>query len=231
MEGPGVSRTRLYLGNLPRDVSRQELEDLFTDYGKIVDTKIMNGFGFVEFEDPMDAKDVVPDFARTAGVDVVYTEVGRYADGTGFVEFETLKDLDIAIEKLDNQEYRGSIVSCTQDVIPAAAPHQATGATTLTQSRDTTLPATMLPGVITANVPQTTIMNEKSAGAHHHLGFIPNRTLHTTMGTVHVGHRLLRGIMTTVIVDGRTLGTGALMMAMNVTVVHIGEIIPMDISR
>jgi len=41
-------------------VSKQELEDLFTDYGKIIDTKIMNGFGFVEFEDPMDAKDVVP---------------------------------------------------------------------------------------------------------------------------------------------------------------------------
>ncbi|KAI5299687.1 hypothetical protein KEM56_003036, partial [Ascosphaera pollenicola] len=197
-----VSRTRLYLGNLPRDVSKQELEDLFTDYGKITDTKIMNGFGFVEFEDPMDAKDVVPafrmplilalnvtkvalymansknaddiqmerlsranaspsnslaarvptlesiskdvqtrvahlsgckllvlqkaqagrlastldlkDFARTAGVDVVYTEIGRY-DGTGFVEFETLKDLDIAIEKLDGQEYRGSTVSCAQD--------------------------------------------------------------------------------------------------------------------
>ncbi|KAI5284098.1 hypothetical protein KEM52_003077 [Ascosphaera acerosa] len=165
-------------------VSRQELEDLFADYGKIIDTKIMNGFGFVEFGDSADAKDAVPafhgttfkgerltvqfargpridtrefvprrpnprrtsfrmqitglaegtswqdlkDFARTAGVDVVYTEVDHYTDGVGIVEFETVEDLDTAIEKLDGTEYRGSVVSCTQDdsdsVAPACSPKQ-----------------------------------------------------------------------------------------------------------
>ncbi|KAJ5736233.1 uncharacterized protein N7483_001358 [Penicillium malachiteum] len=59
-----VSSTRLYLGNLPRNVTKQDIEEHFSTHGsgKITEIKLMNGFGFVEYEDAMDARDVVPAF-------------------------------------------------------------------------------------------------------------------------------------------------------------------------
>ncbi|KAI2793179.1 hypothetical protein POX_b03229 [Penicillium oxalicum] len=58
-----VSSTRLYLGNLPRNVTKQDIEEHFSTHGsgKITEIKLMNGFGFIEYEDAMDARDVVPD--------------------------------------------------------------------------------------------------------------------------------------------------------------------------
>ncbi|KAI1933580.1 hypothetical protein LOZ65_000214 [Ophidiomyces ophidiicola] len=71
-----VSSTRLYLGNLPRNdlgnsscldfvfpVTKQDVEEHFGQHGsgKITDIKLMNGFGFIEYEDALDARDVVPD--------------------------------------------------------------------------------------------------------------------------------------------------------------------------
>ncbi|KAJ5888102.1 Nucleotide-binding alpha-beta plait [Penicillium taxi] len=59
-----VSSTRLYLGNLPRNVTKQDIEEHFSTHGsgKITEIKLMNGFGFIEYEDSMDARDVVPAF-------------------------------------------------------------------------------------------------------------------------------------------------------------------------
>ncbi|KAE8388757.1 hypothetical protein BDV23DRAFT_108004 [Aspergillus alliaceus] len=54
------------------------------------------------------------DFARGAGLDVVYSETGREL-GRGFVEFETANDLKTAIEKLDGRDFKGSRVSCVAD--------------------------------------------------------------------------------------------------------------------
>ncbi|KAE8357386.1 hypothetical protein BDV27DRAFT_139406 [Aspergillus caelatus] len=173
-----VSSTRLYLGNLPRNVTKQDIEEHFSTHGsgKITEIKLMNGFGFIEYEDAMDARDVVPafhgsdfkgerltvqfargprrkenfpgpmdrpnmprprrtvyrmmvsglpetswqdlkDFARGAGLDVVYSETGREL-GRGFVEFETANDLKTAIEKLDGRDFKGSRVSCVADIQP-----------------------------------------------------------------------------------------------------------------
>ncbi|EEQ27839.1 pre-mRNA splicing factor [Microsporum canis CBS 113480] len=76
-----VSSTRLYLGNLPRNgmllvllhpisvtvivslsFNKQDIEEHFGSHGtgKITEIKLMQGFGFIEYEDAMDAKDVVP---------------------------------------------------------------------------------------------------------------------------------------------------------------------------
>ncbi|CAK7226110.1 hypothetical protein SBRCBS47491_006117 [Sporothrix bragantina] len=85
----------------------------------------MNGFGFIEYKDAMDARDVVPayrlpndtswqdlkDFARRSGLDVVYSETSRSGDGS--VEFETAQDLATAIEKLNQTEFRDKVVTCT----------------------------------------------------------------------------------------------------------------------
>ncbi|KAF2797401.1 hypothetical protein K505DRAFT_398617 [Melanomma pulvis-pyrius CBS 109.77] len=171
-----VSSTRLYLGNLPRNATKADVEAHFQTHGtgEITEIKLMNGFGFIEYKDAMDARDVVPafhgsdfmgerlivqfargsrrnenftpheraaprprrtpfrmrianlpvetswqdlkDFARQSGLDVVYSEVGRERDGTGFVEYETAADLKTAVEKLDRREFKGQEVTCTQDV-------------------------------------------------------------------------------------------------------------------
>lgn len=62
-----VSSTRLYLGNLPRNITKQDIEDHFSTHGAgtIKEVKLMNGFGFIEYEDSMDARDVVPAFHGT----------------------------------------------------------------------------------------------------------------------------------------------------------------------
>ncbi|ERF69412.1 hypothetical protein EPUS_05957 [Endocarpon pusillum Z07020] len=122
-----VSSTRLYLGNLPRTATKQDIEEHFNreGTGKITEVKLMNGFGFIEYEDALDARDIVPvahrpqdlkDFARQSGLDVVYSETGRDRDGKGFVEFETAKDLSTAVEKLDNHEFKGTTVHCVSDI-------------------------------------------------------------------------------------------------------------------
>lgn len=43
-------------------VTKQEVEDHFSSHGAgtIKEIKLMNGFGFIEYEDMMDARDVVP---------------------------------------------------------------------------------------------------------------------------------------------------------------------------
>ncbi|KKF95660.1 Sorting nexin-12 [Ceratocystis platani] len=109
--------------------------------GEITDIKLMNGFGFIEYKDPMDARDVVPeaaldlvelliacksvdflkdlkDFARHSGLDVIYSEVEQDGPGQGFVEFETDADLRNAIEKLSSKEFRGKEVTCVADPQP-----------------------------------------------------------------------------------------------------------------
>jgi transcription initiation factor TFIID subunit 15 len=57
-----VSSTRLYLGNLPRNATKADVEGHFQTHGtgEITEIKLMNGFGFIEYKDAMDARDVVP---------------------------------------------------------------------------------------------------------------------------------------------------------------------------
>jgi len=59
-----VSSTRLYLGNLPRTATKADVEAHFATHGhgEITEIKLMNGFGFIEYKDAMDARDVVPAF-------------------------------------------------------------------------------------------------------------------------------------------------------------------------
>ncbi|KAF2425279.1 hypothetical protein EJ08DRAFT_617483 [Tothia fuscella] len=59
-----VSSTRLYLGNLPRSATKADVESHFSTHGtgEITEIKLMNGFGFIEYKDQMDARDVVPAF-------------------------------------------------------------------------------------------------------------------------------------------------------------------------
>ncbi|TFK54652.1 hypothetical protein OE88DRAFT_1623028 [Heliocybe sulcata] len=53
---------RLYLGKLPPDARTDDVSKFFDGYGRIVDCRVMTGFGFVEFENPRDAEDAVHHF-------------------------------------------------------------------------------------------------------------------------------------------------------------------------
>ncbi|KAK4619984.1 Pre-mRNA-splicing factor srp2 [Fulvia fulva] len=69
MADAGVSNTRLYLGNLPRNATKADVENHFNTHGtgEIMEIKLMNGFGFIEYKDAMDARDVVPDGSEFMG--------------------------------------------------------------------------------------------------------------------------------------------------------------------
>ncbi|EHL00624.1 putative Pre-mRNA-splicing factor srp2 [Glarea lozoyensis 74030] len=120
-----VSATRLYLGNLPRNATKADVEAHFNTHGtgEITEIKLMNGFGFIEYKDAMDARDVVPGTSsfvppRSKPLQDP-SKTGRDRDGKGsFVEFETAADLKTAVEKLDGREFKGARVTCVADTQP-----------------------------------------------------------------------------------------------------------------
>jgi len=52
----------LYLGRLPMDARSDDVAKFFDGYGRIVDVRVMTGFGFVEFENSRDAEDALSVF-------------------------------------------------------------------------------------------------------------------------------------------------------------------------
>ncbi|KAJ2934895.1 hypothetical protein H1R20_g2144, partial [Candolleomyces eurysporus] len=57
-----IMSRRLYLGRLPPDVRTEDVSKFFDGYGRIVDCRVMTGFGFVEFESYKDAEDALHNF-------------------------------------------------------------------------------------------------------------------------------------------------------------------------
>ncbi|KAI8609869.1 hypothetical protein BC830DRAFT_1173181 [Chytriomyces sp. MP71] len=62
--GPGGpnsnNNAKLYVGRLPRNAEKRDLEDLFQKYGKVVSLDVkQGGFAFVEYEDNRDAEDAI----------------------------------------------------------------------------------------------------------------------------------------------------------------------------
>nr|ACO10556.1 Serine-arginine protein 55 [Caligus rogercresseyi] len=55
------SGSRVYIGNLPENVRERDVEKFLKDHGRIREVVIKSGYGFVEFDDPRDADDVVND--------------------------------------------------------------------------------------------------------------------------------------------------------------------------
>jgi len=45
-----VSGRRLYVGRVPPDAIKRDLEDHFAGHGRLVDIRLMNGFAFVEYD-------------------------------------------------------------------------------------------------------------------------------------------------------------------------------------
>jgi RNA recognition motif-containing protein len=69
--------SKLYVGNLPFEVTEDDLQELFVSHGAIISAKVITD-----------------------------RETGR-PRGFGFVEMEQAEDAQKAIQNLDGQEYRG----------------------------------------------------------------------------------------------------------------------------
>jgi len=54
-----ASDTRLFVGRLGHNMRERDLHDLFSKYGRIVNCSMKTTYGFVEFENPRDARDAV----------------------------------------------------------------------------------------------------------------------------------------------------------------------------
>lgn len=52
---------RVYVGNIPIDAQKRDLEKFFKGYGKLNDIVVIKGYGFVEFDDVKDADDACED--------------------------------------------------------------------------------------------------------------------------------------------------------------------------
>ncbi|KAJ3061257.1 Serine/arginine-rich splicing factor 9, partial [Podochytrium sp. JEL0797] len=49
---------KLYVGRLPRNADKRDLDDLFGKYGRVLSLDVkQGGFAFVEYEDTRDAED------------------------------------------------------------------------------------------------------------------------------------------------------------------------------
>ena len=65
--------TKLYIGNLPFTVSKEDLQDLFSEVGTVVSAQVVTdretgrsrGFGFVEMSRPEEANAAVSRFDQT----------------------------------------------------------------------------------------------------------------------------------------------------------------------
>lgn len=67
-----------YATDTPTTATKADVEAHFATHGtgEITEVKLMNGFGFIEYKDPMDARDVVPGMFCPS----IFEELGMYAD-------------------------------------------------------------------------------------------------------------------------------------------------------
>lgn len=56
---PRSIRCRVFIGNLPAEMKRKELEDTFSQYGRVAGISIHNNYGFVQYEDEKSADSAV----------------------------------------------------------------------------------------------------------------------------------------------------------------------------
>lgn len=54
-----VKMVKLFIGNLPREATEQEIRSLFEQYGKVLECDIIKNYGFVHIEDKTAAEDAI----------------------------------------------------------------------------------------------------------------------------------------------------------------------------
>ncbi|BGP19557.1 hypothetical protein JCM10213_000157 [Rhodosporidiobolus nylandii] len=56
-----MSGRRLYIGRVPQQATNRDFQDFFGSHGKLVETRIMAGFAFIEYDQLRDAEQAVQD--------------------------------------------------------------------------------------------------------------------------------------------------------------------------
>ncbi|KAG9091809.1 hypothetical protein FRC06_000360 [Ceratobasidium sp. 370] len=113
---------RLYLGRLPSDTRPEDVQKFFDGYGKIIDCRVMSGFGFVEFENNRDAEEIVNTFNGKTflgqNIIVEFAKENRRRenyDDRGIIEYVSQSDAENAVRILDGRDLRGAPVRVTAD--------------------------------------------------------------------------------------------------------------------
>lgn len=79
MKDPATASARIFVGSIPHDnVTRQDVEDVFSKFGKVVGVLLNRGFGFVQFENERGALDAIKEsdiFFRGRRLDVKQARV------------------------------------------------------------------------------------------------------------------------------------------------------------
>lgn len=57
-----VSGRRLYIGRVPQQASNRDFQEYFGAIGKLVETRIMAGFAFIEYDQLRDAEQAVQEY-------------------------------------------------------------------------------------------------------------------------------------------------------------------------
>jgi arginine/serine-rich splicing factor 4/5/6 len=83
---------RLYLGRLPPDTRTEDVNDLFKGYGRIVDCRVMTGSSNKRRGNDSELNDSAP-------------------PGFGFVEFESSKDAEDAVNNFNGKQFMGSTIA------------------------------------------------------------------------------------------------------------------------
>ncbi|KAL4238931.1 hypothetical protein ACF0H5_003637 [Mactra antiquata] len=62
---PSVVTTKLYIGNIPETCRKTDLQQLFKQYGNVVECDIVKNYGFVHYENPDEAKQAQAELNNT----------------------------------------------------------------------------------------------------------------------------------------------------------------------
>ncbi|RMB90540.1 hypothetical protein DUI87_33141 [Hirundo rustica rustica] len=120
---------KLFIGNLPREATEQEIRSLFEQYGKVLECDIIKNYGFVHIEDKTAAEDAIRNLHHhklhgvcinveasknksKASTKLHFEEYGPVIEcdivkDYAFVHMERAEDAVEAIRGLDNTEFQG----------------------------------------------------------------------------------------------------------------------------
>jgi RNA recognition motif-containing protein len=82
---------KLFVGNLKYSVTSEDLEELFSPFGEVIEAKVIEGrgFGFIEMSDPTEAEKAKEDLngtdfsGRTLNIDEAHPPRSRDRGGRG----------------------------------------------------------------------------------------------------------------------------------------------------
>ena len=54
-----IKMVKIFVGRLPEDVSKEQLEEMFKEFGEVMDCCVLKGYAFVHMTETDDAKNAI----------------------------------------------------------------------------------------------------------------------------------------------------------------------------